>query len=179
LPKTKAQTASFTQISNEVLLDERLSFKARGILALLLSRPKDWKIYIDEIVERSEADGKHSVRTGFKELKALGYVDLVKVWNDATGKFEGTVYQLCLKNRTSEKLTIEPIPSPSLKREGSQMTDLKSYENRVLSPGCSPFQGKGRGRVETEKTNLPKIAPTENPSVNTSSQIFSISSKPT
>ncbi|NJN77577.1 MAG: hypothetical protein HC803_04000 [Saprospiraceae bacterium] len=89
---------SFTQISNEVLLDERLSFKARGILALLLSRPKDWKIYVDEIVERSDMDGKHSVRTGFKELKALGYVDLVKVWNDATGKFEGTVYQLCLKN---------------------------------------------------------------------------------
>ena len=89
---------SFTQISNEVLLDERLSFKARGILAILLSRPKDWKIYVDEIVERSDVDGKHSVRTGFKELKALGYVDLVKVWNDATGKFEGTVYQLCLKN---------------------------------------------------------------------------------
>jgi len=43
MPETKAKTTNFTQISNEVLLDERLSFKARGILALLLSRPKNWK----------------------------------------------------------------------------------------------------------------------------------------
>ena len=106
LPKTKAKT-NFTQISNEVLLDQRLSFKARGILALLLSRPKDWKIYIDEIVERSDADGKHSVRTGFKELKELGYLKLVKVWNDETGKFEGTVYQLCLKPIKKSKTAVQ------------------------------------------------------------------------
>ena len=103
----KQQATNFTQISNEVLLDQRLSFKARGILALLLSRPKNWKIYIDEIVERSDADGKHSVRTGFKELKELGYLKLVKVWNDETGKFEGTVYQLCLKPIKKSKTAVQ------------------------------------------------------------------------
>ncbi len=103
----KQQATNFTQISNEVLLDQRLSFKARGILALLLSRPKNWKIYIDEIVERSDADGKHSVRTGFKELKDLGYLKLVKVWNDETGKFEGTVYQLCLKPIKKSKTIVQ------------------------------------------------------------------------
>ena len=75
-------------------MDERLSFKTRGILVLLHSRPENWKIYIDEIVERSDADGKHSVRTGFKELKEFGYLELIKVWNNETGKFEGTVYRL-------------------------------------------------------------------------------------
>jgi hypothetical protein len=136
MPETKAKPSNFTQISNEVLLDERLSFKARGILCLLISRPKEWKIYIDEIVERSEADGKHSVRTGFKELKALGYVDLVKVWNDATGQFEGTVYQLCLKN----------LPK-------SQKTKVKATQKNLAAPTNFPTD---------EETDLPKIAPTEN-----------------
>lgn len=136
MPETKAKT-NFTQISNEVLLDERLSFKARGILALLLSRPKDWKIYIDEIVERSNADGKHSVRTGFKELKEFGYLKLVKVWNDA-GQFEGTVYQLCLKN----------LPK-------SKKTKPKAVQKNLAAPINFPTD---------EETDLPKIAPTENPS---------------
>ncbi len=155
MPETKAKTASFTQIANDILLDQRLSFKARGILALLLSRPKDWKIYIDEIIERSDSDGKHSVRTGFKELKEFGYLELVKVWNNETGKFEGTVYQLCA----------EPIPSPSLKKEGSQTTDSKSSKNRVLSSGSPLLKERGWGRVQTEKTDEPISRPTENLSV--------------
>jgi hypothetical protein len=115
MPETKAKTTNnFTQISNEVLLDERLSFKARGILALLLSRPKNWKIYIDEIVERSDLDGKYSVRTRFKELKEFGYLELVKVWNSATGKFEGTVYQLCLNYRPNFPKTPNSLKTPKL-----------------------------------------------------------------
>jgi hypothetical protein len=138
LPETKAKTTNFTQISNEVLLDERLSFKARGILALLLSRPKNWKIYIDEIIERSDLDGKHSVRTGFKELKTFGYLELVKVWNAATGKFEGTVYQLCLNYRPNFPKT----PKKAVQKNLPQVKDFPTIE----------------------KTDLPKISRTEKPS---------------
>jgi len=38
LPKMKLKS-DFTQISNAVLLDERLSFKARGILVLTTDNP--------------------------------------------------------------------------------------------------------------------------------------------
>jgi hypothetical protein len=142
MPETKAKNSNFTQISNAVLLDERLSFKARGILALLLSRPKNWKIYIDEIVERSDADGKHSVRTGFKELKALGYVELVKVWNNETGKFEGTVYKLCLGNCPKSKKS----KSKSTQKNLAALTDFP----------------------KDEKTDVPKTSRTEKPSVDNS-----------
>jgi len=145
MPETKAKTTNFTQISNEVLLDERLSFKARGILALLLSRPKNWKIYIDEIVERSDLDGKHSVRTGFKELKTFGYLELVKVWNNETGKFEGTVYKLCLNYRPNSPKT------PKI---------LKTVVQKNL-PQVEGFPTVG-------KTDLPKISQAENLSVDNS-----------
>ncbi|MFK7947788.1 MAG: hypothetical protein AB8G11_09365, partial [Saprospiraceae bacterium] len=125
--------ANFTQIANDILLDQRLSFKARGILVLLLSRPKNWKIYIDEIIERSDLDGKHSVRTGFKELKALGYVKLVRVWNKATRKFEGTIYQLSV-----ESLNVKPL----------------KFNGSTVAKNDLP---------KSEKTDIPKISTSENP----------------
>jgi hypothetical protein len=150
LPEIKA---NFTQISNEVLLDERLSFKARGILALLLSRPKNWKIYIDEIIERSDLDGKHSVRTGFKELKTFGYLELVKVWNDA-GKFEGTIYKLCLNHQPDFPKTPNSLKTPKTPKT------LEIPTQKNLPPS--------KDLPTIEAIDLPKISTTENPSVDNS-----------
>ncbi|MFK7949734.1 MAG: hypothetical protein AB8G11_19235 [Saprospiraceae bacterium] len=91
---------------------------------MLLSRPKNWKIYIDEIVERSDADGKHSVRTGFKEFKEFGYLKLVKVWNNTTRKFEGTVYQLCLKPIKKGKAKVQKNLTPSKDFPTDEKTDV-------------------------------------------------------
>ena len=96
LPKMKLKS-DFTQISNAVLLDERLSFKARGILVLLLSRPSDWRIYLGEISERSSKDGKKAVQSGFKELVEMGYLALTAFINPKSGQFEGKGYAICQK----------------------------------------------------------------------------------
>ena len=96
LPKMKLKS-DFTQISNAVLLDERLSFKARGILVLLLSRPADWRIYLGEISERSSKDGKKAVQSGFKELVEMGYLALTAFINPKSGQFEGKGYAICQK----------------------------------------------------------------------------------
>jgi len=93
LPKTKG-IKGFTQIANAAILDQRLSFKARGILALLLSRPANWQIYVKELTNRSDKDGLRAVQTGLKELSTLGYVELVPVYNNELGRFAGTFYRL-------------------------------------------------------------------------------------
>ena len=93
LPKIKLKNG-FTQISNTVLLDGRLSFKARGILALLLSRPADWRIYLSEISERSNKDGKKAIQSGFKELVDFGYLQLTAFINEKSGHFEGKGYAI-------------------------------------------------------------------------------------
>ena len=96
IPKNKrtVQQGNFTMIANEILMDTRLSFKAKGIFSLLLSRPLDWKIHLNEIVSRSDKDGKRAVQSGFKELMKFGYVDLVTVYNEKANRFEGTFYQI-------------------------------------------------------------------------------------
>ena len=99
LSKIKLKSG-FTQISNAVLLDERLSFKARGIIALLLSRPANWRIYLSEISERSNKDGIKAIQSGFKELVTFGYLELTAFINEQSGHFEGKGYAICKSDNT-------------------------------------------------------------------------------
>jgi hypothetical protein len=63
----------FAQIANAALRDERLSFKARGILAMVLSNVGEWQATAEWIEQQSEPDGRHSVQSALTELTDLGY----------------------------------------------------------------------------------------------------------
>lgn len=67
-------TEKFTPISNEILADKRLSWKARGILAYMLSMKEDWQFYTTELATHSDKDGVKALRSGLKELEELGYL---------------------------------------------------------------------------------------------------------
>ena len=62
----------FTMIPNDTLRDERLSFKARGLLALVLSNRDDWEITAGTLGEKGK-EGRDAIRGALNELKELGY----------------------------------------------------------------------------------------------------------
>ncbi|MEM5604687.1 DnaD domain protein [Bacillus cereus] len=72
-------------MNNTGLKDERLSWKAKGILAYALTLPDDWTFHISELARHAK-DGEDSLRTGFKELKELGYVKRYPVRDGNTKK---------------------------------------------------------------------------------------------
>jgi hypothetical protein len=63
----------FAQIANAALRDHRLSFKARGILAMVLSNVGEWEATADWIEKQSERDGIRAVQSALNELTDLGY----------------------------------------------------------------------------------------------------------
>lgn len=63
----------FAQIANAALRDKRLSFKARGILAMVLSHSGEWQATAKWIEDQSVKDGPHAIQTALNELTALGY----------------------------------------------------------------------------------------------------------
>ncbi|MGE7922348.1 DnaD domain-containing protein [Viridibacillus arvi] len=69
-----AKNSNYTVMNRTALNDTRLSWKAKGIIAYMLSMPDDWVFYFDELVKHS-TDGKASFRAGFDELKKCGYVE--------------------------------------------------------------------------------------------------------
>lgn len=63
----------FTLIHGAALADGALSFKARGILAYLLTLPEGADISPDRIT-KSGTDGERAVKSGLKELQDAGYL---------------------------------------------------------------------------------------------------------
>ena len=63
------------------LQDKRLSWKAKGIIAYMLSMPDDWTFYMTELINHS-TDGEKSFRSGMKELKDCGYVQRIPVYEN-------------------------------------------------------------------------------------------------
>jgi hypothetical protein len=78
----------FTIIPNEVLQRGDISWKAKGILAYILSLPDDWKIRIQEL-QNHATEGEKALRTGIAELEEFGYIKKKTVRND-----DGTFKQI-------------------------------------------------------------------------------------
>jgi len=63
----------FTILRNAALRDARLSLKAKGMLALMMSFPDDWTYHLDHL-EGLSTDGRDATRGAVRELEAAGYV---------------------------------------------------------------------------------------------------------
>ena len=74
----------FAQIDRRVFEDPRLSWKAKGLLGYLLSRPPGWKVRVPDLVKRSR-DGREAVYSALSELIAAGYAE--RIQTRACGRF--------------------------------------------------------------------------------------------
>lgn len=64
---------NFTVIPNEAIDDERMSFRARGLLAYLLSRPDGWTTSAERLASVA-TEGRDAVRTALREIEDAGYL---------------------------------------------------------------------------------------------------------
>lgn len=87
---TVVKDRNFTVMSNVHLKDNRLSWKAKGLLSYILSLPEDWKLYLEQLKKVSK-DGKDSTASAIDELIKYGYMSRVSKRGEA-GKFGGYSY---------------------------------------------------------------------------------------
>lgn len=76
-----AHRRRFTTIDRETINDERLSFRARGLLAWLLDKPDDWTTDSTRIAADT-TEGRDAIRTTLKELEIHGYLVREKYQNN-------------------------------------------------------------------------------------------------
>lgn len=130
---------NYVVMNKESLNDKRLSWKAKGLHAFMLSKPNNWKFYDSELVEHAK-DGIDSLKSALKELKKYGYMKRIR-HRDENGRFvwETVVYEVpCRENPSMEKPLVE---NPSMEKplmdsplmENPQLLNNDLLNNDLLS----------------------------------------------
>ena len=70
--RTRKEPGKFFLMHKDTIEDPNLSWKAKGLLAYLMSKPNDWQIWVNDLIKRS-SDGEYAVRSGLLELIDQGY----------------------------------------------------------------------------------------------------------
>ncbi len=81
------KTRDYSILPNGILRDDRLSWKARGVAAYLLSMPDDWSISVAGLVNASALDGRTNAENALHELAAAGYLVRRRVCDPVSGRF--------------------------------------------------------------------------------------------
>ncbi len=111
----------FTQVPNNVLFDEELSLKAKGVYAYIQAKPKDWDFATERMTEENK-DGQDGIKAGIKELKDAGYLIMVK-------KADGKVNYKLLLNKRAPKKGVEEQQKP----QGENPSKAFSLEGEIPS----------------------------------------------
>lgn len=119
----------FTTVPNSLARDSSLSFKARGILLLVLSNCDEWVVH-QSWLEEQGLEGREAIRSGMKELVAAGYARYEEVREG--GMFVAGRWTFMdepdLPDDGKPSVGIPSVGKPSLKKE--HLTESHKKKNR-------------------------------------------------
>lgn len=122
----KQSRPSYTVISNEVMGDARLSYKAKGILLYLLSKPDNWQANAQDIANNG-SEGLAAVRSGINELREAGYMQLVQ-----GGPQGGSYWDVAEWPKFADGAILRNAENPTFVKPESRKTRV-SENRRVIS----------------------------------------------
>jgi uncharacterized phage protein (TIGR02220 family) len=140
----------YAQIRKAALRDDRLSWKARGILGYILTNADDWKIYVSELANHSQKDGRDSTANGIKELIEFGYVSRTRKHDDS-GKFSGYDYTVTEYGNTVNGLSVN-----GLTVNGKSVANNKELKKIKNSKDPLTPQGERSEDFDVTGTDAPK-----------------------
>ena len=129
---SKNKDNPYVMIDKRAINDDRLSWKAKGILSYCLSMPDDWTFYVSELVKHA-IDGISSLRAGLKELEDAGYITKEQT-RDITGKiagFEWIVYE----SPTISRLSTYGKPTYGKSHATNKDSTNKNKKNKDMCVG--------------------------------------------
>ena len=121
----------FTQIPNDWLRDNRLTFKARGVLALIMSHRQGWSLSIATIAH-SNQEGKDAIRSAVKELEDCGY--LLRSQENDGGRFGESIWTTqdpADLPMTENPTTDNPTPKKNIIKE-EQVKELNAHSDELF-----------------------------------------------
>ncbi len=126
----------FVVMDKTGLEDSRLSFKAKGLLAYLLTKPDKWSISYRQL-EKVGPDRKTVVLSALKELENGGYLHRERIHVNGLYDWEQVLYEVPLNAPVSGSLINEP--------------EINALKINALKTGALSEEGKSEeGLIEEE-----------------------------
>ncbi len=151
-----AKNSNYVVMNRTALNDNRLSWKAKGIMAYMLSMPDDWVFYMDELITHS-TDGKDSFKSGFKELKDNGYVERKAIKDEKTKRivsWETIVHEVPFPQTEKPLVEIPPVENPLMEKPPVGNPPLLSTDNnQVLNEPNTDNNQVLKEREESQSVN--------------------------
>lgn len=115
-----AERPRYLVMDKTAVEDRRLSWKARGLLAYLLSKPDDWQVRTPELIGASDPDGRTAVQSGLRELEDLGYIRRQRV-KDERGRWSD--WELLVYERPAQQTERRQAENLTVGEPGSDAND--------------------------------------------------------
>ena len=130
----------FTVLTNSIIRDRRLSWRARGILVYLLSMPDDWRTTSSHLASVGQ-EGRDSIRNALAELESVGYLRRTKC-QDERGRW------------TTRTLVFDAPQNPQGNPQPEP--DFQASVDQALLEELNKKNGTGTNRPK-RKSMIPRI----------------------
>ncbi|MFI1759730.1 hypothetical protein [Streptomyces sp. NPDC020571] len=127
----------FTQISNALFRDGRLSFKAKGIFGYISTHRDGWQVTVAELVRRGR-EGVDAVTTGLKQLEQHGFLHRTRE-RSPNGTLGQALYVITdlpdpQNPRSQPKSGFPRLDKPTLADPGTKKTNRKKTTKQKTNP---------------------------------------------
>ena len=143
------KTENYTVMSNTHFKEKGMSYKAKGLLSVMLSLPDNWDYSVAGL-ETLSKDGKASIKKALAELEHFGYLKRTQRM-DEKGRFDGYDYDIYEKPLAEKPLAENPSTEKPSTENPTQLNTNKSITNKSIAPlrtnvsaisnACSPLSG--------------------------------------
>ncbi|WP_246723992.1 helix-turn-helix domain-containing protein [Rhizobium leguminosarum] len=141
--KLTKQQAPFTQVPNQLLTDSSITLKAKGLYALMYSKPDNWTFYETALAKECK-EGKEAVSAALNELVEAGWLKRSGGRQEGTNRFCAYDYEILA---TSDGKAVTEKPSREI-RDGNPATSNTQPTNiDEENPSVSPKPMKASSRA--------------------------------
>lgn len=117
------KSKDYTTICNRIFKDRRLSLKAKGLLAMLLSLSDHWELSIKGLIVILK-EGESAIRSTINELIENGYVERERVKNE-----KGIIIGINYTVFESPKLNSPRLGFPNVDNQVQVSNNLSNYQS--------------------------------------------------
>lgn len=130
----KSKDNPYVMIDRRPIENTTLSFKAKGILTYLLSRPDGWEVSVADLIKRG-TDGEKAVRAGLKELKDAGHMKYTT--SRKAGRITGWLIEV-FEVPDADFVQVENLQVENAGQVLSTLSNKKKTNNIKTAPAAKP-----------------------------------------